>query len=58
MGRKSEWEPFPTFRRILTRLEQADFENIVTKGEIARYEPIILILHCFQLFSVNKPSFI
>ena len=33
------------------------FENIVAKEEIAQNEQFILLPHCFQLFSIFKPSF-
>ena len=50
-------KPFPTYRRILTHLQQTTLENIVTKGEIAHDEQFPLLPHCFQLYLIIKFSF-
>ena len=50
-------KPFPTHRHILMHLQQATFENIVTKGEIAQNKQFLLLLHYFQLISENNPPF-
>ena len=39
-------------------LQQTTFEKIVTKVDIAQNEQFILLLQCFQLFSVIIPTFI
>ena len=40
----------PTYRRIMTLLQQMTFENIVTKGEIAQNEQFLLLPQSFRLF--------
>ena len=40
---------------ILTHFDTTEtdnFENIVTKGEIAHYEQIFLLTQCFHLYSI------
>ena len=49
--------PFPTYRRILTHLQQTSFGNIVPKGDIAQNKLCLLLPQCFQLFSIIKPLF-
>ena len=39
---------FPTFRRFLTLLQQADFEITVAKGEMAHNEPFHLLPQCYS----------
>ena len=53
---KLQYQPFPTYRRVLTHLQQTTFENIVTKGEIAQNKQFLLLPQRFQPFSVIKPS--
>ena len=47
--------PIPTCRCIVTHLQQATFENIVTKGEIdEQFSPLP---QCFQQYLIIKLSF-
>ena len=58
MGGKTT-KPFPTYRqRFLMPMQQTTFENIVTKEEISQNEQFLPLPQCFQLLSVNIPSFI
>ena len=50
--------PFPTYRRILTHLQQTTFDKIVTKGEIAQNKQFLLLPQCFQLCPVIIPTLI
>ena len=52
------FNPFPSYRRFLTALQQFSFENTVTKVEIAQNEQYIILAKCFQLFLIIKLSFI
>ena len=40
-------QPFPTYRRFLTPLQQMTFESILTKSEIAHNEHFLLLSQCF-----------
>ena len=46
--------PFPLYKHFLT---QTTFENIVTKGDITHGEEFLCLPQCFQLYSMNKLSF-
>ena len=39
-------------------LQQTTFENIVTKGEIAQNEQILILPQCFQFYSIIVPLII
>ena len=43
---------------ILTHQQQAAFENIVEKGEIARNEQFLLFPQCFLLNQIYVSSFV
>ena len=43
---------------ILTYKQQAAFENIVGKGEIARNEQFLLFPQCFLLNQINVSPFV
>ena len=38
------------------QLSDATVENVVGKGEMARYEPFLLFLQCFQKMSIADVS--
>ena len=43
---------------ISTHRQQTDFENIVGRGEIARYEQFLLFPHCFLLNQIVVSLFV
>ena len=46
------FQPFPSYRRILTHLKQTTFENIVTQGEIAQIQYRDFPYFCLEVFKV------
>ena len=42
---------------IQTHMQQTNFENIVTKGEITYYEQLLVLLQCFQVTWIFILSF-
>ena len=46
--------PFPTYRQVITALQQTNFENIMTKEEIAHDEQFTF---CHNVVNFNKMLF-
>ena len=52
------FQPFTPKIHILTHQQQTFFQNIVGKGEIARYEQFLLFPQCFLLNQIIESPFV
>ena len=50
---RNVFNPFPHLDTL--SLQQTNFKNIVTKGEIAQYKQFPLMSQCFQLYKKSYP---